>query len=370
MKRLDRYLVREMFVPFLIGQGAVVLMLIGTVLYNNADTFLNARIPALGVAKIAFYFMPYLINLTMPVAVAIAASLMVSRLARDTEITVMRAAGISLKRIFLPVFVLGFLVSIGDFYFGEKVVPWATLQYEKTMSDLSRNIRMFVPQEQQVVQSGDKKYTAYIGRIQLERQSNRAKLFNVTILKGNLLDGLPSLILAGSADYDNGVWTLYDAKVIVYEAGGMRERFTRSKRVTINFQLAERSFNAIYLQLPLYSSAATRTFKELGEQLAMQRKAKFVDPRTLLEYHFKLSVPFSCLVFALACPPLALKFAKQGNFMGVLLSIILVFVYWNTLLAAKILGSKYPEVFPPIVAGWGQNILFAAIGLFVLWRGE
>src|SRR5205807_4440443 len=39
MKRLDRYLVREMFIPFLIGQCAVVLMLTGTVLYNNAATF-------------------------------------------------------------------------------------------------------------------------------------------------------------------------------------------------------------------------------------------------------------------------------------------------------------------------------------------
>src|SRR5256714_6135921 len=141
MKRLDLYLVREMFVPFLIGQGAVVLMLTGTVLYNNADTFLNNEIPALAVVKIAFYFLPYLVNLTMPVAMAIAASLTVSRLARDSEITVMRAAGISLKRIFLPVYLAGILLSAADFYFGEKVVPWSNQQYERTMTDLSRNLK-------------------------------------------------------------------------------------------------------------------------------------------------------------------------------------------------------------------------------------
>src|SRR5688500_15180569 len=124
MKRLDRYIVREMVVPFLIGQGAVVLMLTGTVLYNNANVFINYEIPAIGVAKIAFYFLPYLIHLTMPVAMAVAASLTVARLSRDSEITAMRAAGISLKRIFVPIFILGILLSIGDFYFGEKVVPW------------------------------------------------------------------------------------------------------------------------------------------------------------------------------------------------------------------------------------------------------
>src|SRR5258708_3617418 len=178
MKRLDHYLVREMVVPFLIGQCAVVMMLTGTVLYNNAETFLNFGIPALGVAKIALYFMPYLINLTMPVAMAVAASLTVSRLSRDTEITAMRAAGISLKRIFLPIFVAGIALSALDFYFGEKVVPWSNLQYERTMTDLSRNLKFLVPQERQGVQSVVKKYTAYVGRIDMSAQGHPAKLLD------------------------------------------------------------------------------------------------------------------------------------------------------------------------------------------------
>src|SRR3989441_1465643 len=102
----------------------------------------------------------------------------------------------------------------------------------------------------------------------------------------------------------------------------------------------------------------------------MQRKAGWVNPRDLLEYHFKLSVSSSCLVFALVCPPLSLRFARAGSFMGVLLSIILVFVYWNTLLAAKIVGASFPQLVHPIVAAWGQNALFALIGLFVLWKSE
>ena len=72
----------------------------------------------------------------MPVAMAVAASLAVSRLSRDSEITSMRAAGISLKRIFLPVMAAGVAISVGDFYFGEKIVPWSNLQYERTMNEL------------------------------------------------------------------------------------------------------------------------------------------------------------------------------------------------------------------------------------------
>ena len=381
MKRLDRYLVREMIIPFLIGQGAVVLMLTGTVLYNNADIFLTAHIPFLGILKVAFYFLPYLISLTMPVAMAIASSLLVSRLARDTEITVMRAAGISLRRIFMPLFALGFALSIADFYFGEQVVPWSNRQYEQTITDLSRSTNVFTPQSQQVIQSKDHKLTAYIEGLQLQPKSNKALLTNVMILKRDNGNSAPTVMLADTADYENGIWTLHDARIHTYGRRGLDDKFVLAKSMKVDFRLAEQTFMGIPMQLPLYSAAATRTWADLRDTLAQQQvmvnkqramgnlTAK-VEPMTLLEYHFKLSVPFSCLVFAIVCPPLALRFARAGNFMGVLLSICLVFVYWNTLLAAKIIGSRFPDLLPPMVAAWGQNVIFVLIGSWFLWKGE
>ncbi len=375
MKRLDRYIVREMVVPFLIGQGAVVLMLTGTVLYNNANVFINYNIPAIGVAKVAFYFLPYLIHLTMPVAMAVAASLTVSRLARDSEITAIRAAGVSLKRIFLPVFVAGVLLSVADFYFGEHVVPWSNQQYERTMAALSRQIKFLVPQDRQVVQSPDKKFTAYVGRMELQPKGNKAYLHDVMFLV-SATPGMvgssptPLAVLAQRGEYDNGKWTLFDARIHNYRNYGVDETFVRSKTWTADLRLSEQTFNLIALQLPLYSSSAANSFEELGKRIRMQKQMGWNNPRDLLDYHFKLSVPFSCLVFAIACPPLSLRFAKAGNFMGVLLSIILVFVYWNTLLAAKIVGASFPQQVSPIMAAWGQNVLFALIGLFVLWKSE
>ena len=140
--------------------------------------------------------------------------------------------------------------------------------------------------------------------------------------------------------------------------------------VHLDFRLPERMFNMIYLQLPLYTAASTVSFRDLATRVALQRRSGYVNSQDLLDLHFKLSVPLSCLVFALVCPPLAMRFARAGGFMGVLLSIILVFVYWNTLLAARIIGSRYPEVFPPALAGWGQNVVFALVGVWFLWRSE
>ena len=60
--------------------------------------------------------------------------------------------------------------------------------------------------------------------------------------------------------------------------------------------------------------------------------------------------------------------------MGTLLSICLVFVYWNTMLLMRILGSVGPEggapLLAPHIAAWAQNVLFAVVGLIVLRRSE
>ena len=136
MKLLDRSRLREMVVPFLIGQAAIVLMLIGSVLYNNATVLLMNQVPLVYVAKLILYFLPFLIHMTMPVAMAVGASLAVSRLGRDSEITVMRASGASLVRIFMPLFLVGLIVSVGDFFFGELVVPLSVQRLEAVLAEI------------------------------------------------------------------------------------------------------------------------------------------------------------------------------------------------------------------------------------------
>ena len=115
-------------------------------------------------------------------------------------------------------------------------------------------------------------------------------------------------------------------------------------------------------QLPMWKMAgsSSRTFWQLKEDVKRNAATGVSDPYAILNYHFKLSVPFSCLVMALCCPPMAMRFAKGGGFMGTLLSICLVFVYWNTMLLMRILGSVGPEgerpLLAPQVAAWTQKM--------------
>lgn len=379
MKILSRYMLREMFVPFLIGLAGIVMMLTGSVLYNNADTFLQNAIPISYMVRVALFFVPFLVNMTMPVGMAVAASLAVSRMARDSEITVLRASGASLTRIFMPIFVAGFLVSVADFYWGEIVVPASITRYQAVIDELPTQIKQLTPPSGEYIVAPDSSYV--IGVRSMTQQRGYIELRGVSIVSGMqsmyAQDKQPFVMSADRGRYTQGKWTLDDAIVYSYSIKNPGE-WTRitARHVTKYINVDPGSFSSTFLlQMPMgkMAGSSTKTFRQLGEDLKTDRRIGNRNYSAELDYQFKLSVPFSCLVMALCCPPMALRFAKGGGFMGTLLSICLVFVYWNTLLLARMLGTPAPGGQPllqPIVAAWSQNILFVVVGLIVLKKSE
>lgn len=378
MRILTRYLLGEMVVPFLIGQAAIVLMLTGSVLYNNANLFVQFQVPVSFVVRLALFFVPFLVNMTMPVAMAVAASLAVSRLARDSEITVMRAAGISVRRIFLPIFVTGLLVSIGDFYFGEYAVPWSITRYMTVLEELPTHLQALTPAEHQYIVSEDQQYVIGVGAMTPRR--GYIELNDIQIMSGiRMTSGTEEFMAwASTGRYTNGEWTLYHPFQIYYDPDHPgNASIAPAGKLTYRIAVDPAAFqNGFMLQMPMgqMASSATRTFHQIGMDLKSERERHITDYTGVLDYHFKLSVPFSCLVMAICCPPIALRWGRGGGFMGTLLSICLVFVYWNTLLLARILGSPgpggSPPILPPPLAAWSQNVLFVLLGLWVLRRSE
>ena len=162
LKLLDRYILRVMVVPFLFGQAAIVLLLTGSVLYNNADVLLVNQVPVEFIVRMVLYFIPFVVHMTMPVAMAVAASLAISRLGADSEITVIRAAGISLFRIFRPIFIMGLLLSVGDFYFGEYIVPAAIDRFQAVLNEIPTHLPNLQPQSGQWIVSSDQSYAIFV----------------------------------------------------------------------------------------------------------------------------------------------------------------------------------------------------------------
>jgi len=357
MKLIDRMLLSELLVPFLVGTLAVVLMLIGNLLFNYAEQFFALGVPVLAVAQMMVYRTPFLLVLTLPVATALSVSLAVNRLARDSEIVVLRSAGASLRRVFLPLLLAGVVVSVVNFWLEESVVPGAERRFRRVRD------RIFLMQTAPLLRSNvvfrTREYAFYIGMVE-NVQGNRAELRDVQVweMPGA---GYARTILAQRAVYDDGVWRFTDAHVHIYGKDGFAIDARTEGEITINLRVALEE--VLSPPAPEETNAA-----ELRRQALELQKAGMPATRLWVGYHFKFSIPFACAVFALCSAPLSLYFARAGSFMGVLLAIILVFLFWNTLLLARLLGNQ--GLMPPVVAAWAPNLLFAVGGLFILWRSE
>ena len=102
---------------------------------------------------------------------------------------------------------------------------------------------------------------------------------------------------------------------------------------------------------------------------AADLEASGIDAQQMrVRLQFKYSIPVACIVFVLVAAPLGMRFAHLGSFVGIVLSVLVVFLYngvrsWG--LAFGLVGDL-----PPVIAAWAQNIIFGAVGLWLVIKAR
>jgi len=219
MTKLDRYLLSEMVLPFIGSVLLIVVMLVGNTLYALIQTIVKANISWGAIAKLVVFNIPTLLVLTLPAAMALSAAWCVNRLARDSEITAIRMAGVPLRRLFLPIYTTGLIVSVSSFFIADRVVPRAQHEFQQTQLQMAAYAFQATPSvaENKVFVFED--YAFSIQRITHPPSGdlNKLRLAGITIFHNNPAGGSPELITASTGTYDHDIWTL--RKVVVHTIG-------------------------------------------------------------------------------------------------------------------------------------------------------
>ena len=125
MTILDRYLIRKFLFNLFFSTIAFVVIFLVVDLIENADKFIDRDT---GLAKVLLYYgyyIPYIISLTLPVSMLLACLFALGGMSQHNEIVAQKSAGISLYRIFMPLFGLALIISVLSGFFDEMVVPEA-----------------------------------------------------------------------------------------------------------------------------------------------------------------------------------------------------------------------------------------------------
>jgi lipopolysaccharide export system permease protein len=358
LPRIDRYVARELVMPFLINIAPVVLLIVLIRLSTSIGAL--ARNSPWVILQSVLLELPDTVAKALPLVAALSTSLAMNRMTRDNEITVFKSTGLSVHRLFLSLLVFGTLVSLLSLFLVDRVVPWAWQR--------QGNIGASISQPNFTRQNMTQKMGDTIVYVQgiTEFAPSQYRLDYVVLIEENSKLGSARIVTAVSGKYRDGIWTLDNAQIQELDATGKPGVASQDphfrKRLTLDF----RTLYNILGQSDLLS----QSFGELTHLASAARSmGKHAEARDYdISRWFNIAWPWMALPLSLLGAGLAVLFSKAGAFSGVLFSVGATFVGFNTFLLLK--GIANGGYLPPFVAAWTTHFLFLIGGLWILRKTE
>ena len=135
MKKLDLFLLKSFFGPFVMTFFITVFILVMQFLWLYIDELVGKGLSFWVIMEFLGWGSATILPLAMPLATLLASIMTFGNLGENNELLAMKAAGISLQRIFLPLIFVAFAISVGAFFVSNNLIPLAynkiyTLQYD------------------------------------------------------------------------------------------------------------------------------------------------------------------------------------------------------------------------------------------------
>ncbi|MDQ1266029.1 MAG: lipopolysaccharide export system permease protein [Bacteroidota bacterium] len=138
MKLVDKYIIRSHVGPFIFGFMTVIFLFLFQFLLNYIDQLVGKGLSEWVIIQLIFLNIAWMVVLAAPMGMLFSTLMAFGGLSASHEITVIKASGGSLIRMMLPIIIIGALMSAGQFWFNDKVLPDANHRAKDLMSDIQR----------------------------------------------------------------------------------------------------------------------------------------------------------------------------------------------------------------------------------------
>ncbi len=355
---IDRYLVRE-FVTFMaVGLAVAAALFVVIDLLQTLDRYLRVKPPLLYILEHFAYRLPPALHDGLPIIMLVATIFLFLTLSRYHELTAMKAAGLSLYRVSLPILGIGVVVAAGAGLFQELVLPGLNehgdeVDRVKIRGQAPRHLQS---RQRLWVRSSDTRFY----RIELLHPGTN-DMYGVTILEVDKDFRLTDRLDARRAHWTPAGWELSE--------GALREIRPEGQVQTVPFvwtalDIKEEMEDFIRIQKPITSMS----YRELKEYIVQLEAAGFQARKYLVELYSKLSFPLVNLVMVLVAIPFALQSPRHGRLFGVGLAVAIMAGYLVVHYIA--LAFARADLLPPLLAAWTANVIFLGIGVSLLLRAR
>lgn len=367
MKILNWYVTRGFLLAFFMAIGILTFGMTGANLVKVLD-YVSQGISFFTFLKFTLYILPIILTFTVPWAVMVAVMLVFGRLSADSEITAMRACGVSILQIVSPILIITFFLMLLCLYLQVEVGP-PLLGKSRTLMQtaaINQPLAIFEPGKQvefenTIIYIDDKEGDDGIKGVQIYTLSDPMTVAqDISAERGKLIVDKEKQLL---------IVRLFNCLVVDKKRAAEQQRSRKSDMPTRFFsQQLEFSFN--YGKQANERRISTKpkymTLSGLMAKIRLTKQLKLDTTELEVELNQRIAFALSPIAFLLLGLPLAIRTSRRETSVGLFLSVILAGAFFLSIILCESLNSK-PYLYPQYLL-WLPNIIFQILGATMTYR--
>jgi LPS export ABC transporter permease LptG/LPS export ABC transporter permease LptF len=359
---LDHYILTSFLFYFVLLLSSFVVMTHVYTFFELLSDILKNNIPMSLVAKYLVFLTPKLIYDSTPVSVLVAVLVTFGILTKNNEVTAMKACGVSLYRLAVPVLVASGALSAGLFAFDHYIVPDANRTQDAIRNQIkAKPVQTYLsPDRKWIVGEGGSRIYYYRYFEPAEAVMGGVNVYELE--PGNFR--LRRHISAERARWEPllGTWS--------FQNGWAREFQASREQSFKDFRAQTATFPELR-EPPQYFLKEVKqdkqmNFRELAAYIRDLQQSGFDTVRLQVQYHKKFSVPLFAIIMALISVPFAFFAAHRGAMAGIGVSFGIAIAYWA--LSELFVQVGNVNQLPAPLAAWAPDAIFTLTGLYFVAR--
>jgi len=360
MRILRNYFLKEFIGPLFMALAALTFVMLLGNLVKIAELVINKGVDIYSVSKLFLFMMPYLVTYTLPISTLVAVLISLGRLSGDNEIIAIRASGINLFSLVLPLLIVSLILSLLLLILNDRVIPYAHFATRRTLVEVGMK-NPTAALEQGVFINSFQKYILFIYRIEenkltniriYEPQENRPTR-TIVAKKGEFIaiperNCIKLKLMNGTADEPDPE-----------NPGSFFKLNFKTYFMTLNLEQGIDKDK-------IGKKPKDMTIQELKNEIA-KLKNEGIDPAPLVtEINEKITLAFSPLIFILLGVPLAIITRRREKSINLGIAFLVVGIYYLMFIATEALSLQ--GYLKPEIAMWIPNAVLGAIGAILTYR--
>ncbi|MBE6392266.1 MAG: YjgP/YjgQ family permease [Lentisphaerae bacterium] len=367
MRILNRYVIKSFLVAFGMAILILTFAMTGANLIRVLD-FISRGIPMSVFGTYILYMLPRILTFTIPWAVMVAVMLVFGRMSADSELTAMRACGISILQIVSPLLLIAVMLTGLCIYLQVEIGP-PLLGKSRSMlkqAGLERPLAMFEPGSPLTLNSGDSSIV-----INIDSKTGDNELQGIFLCKARASDDfIEQTITAekGTITADTKTQMLH---IVLKDCmTSNRSSGESGSEVVEQIFSNELIFKFDYGKEANAGKVSVRAkYMKFTDLLGEIRRFKQNNIPTLemeIELNKRIAFALSPIAFLLLGMPLAIRTGRRETSIGLFVSVVLAGVFFMSVIMCQNL-NKFPQLYPQYLL-WLPNIIFQILGAVMTWR--